>query len=106
MKGCLAIIVLFFVLAAGEYALLLYTPLAGSYGLPLVSAATIALVAASLWGTLTAIQRKRALGIPPERWKDGDFVGFSGMIRSENAPLAAPASGERCAIYEYEVKNL
>jgi len=104
MKGCLGIFVLFVLLAGAEYWLLLYTPLAGSYGLPLVSAASIALSTASLWGTLTAIQRKRALAVPPERWRDGDFVGFSGVIRSESAPLVAPGSGERCAIFEYEVK--
>jgi hypothetical protein len=104
VKGCLALIVLFFALAIAEYFALRYTPLSGSYGLPLVSAATVSISIASLWGMLTALTRKRALGVPPDRWTDGDFVGFSGRIVSEGSPLAAPASGEASAIYEYELK--
>jgi hypothetical protein len=98
MKGCLGIVVLFVVVALGEYGLLQYTPLSGSFGLPLVSAATIAVSFASVWGTLLAIKRRRALAISPECWRDGDFVGFPGRITSESAPLAAPASGLTCAI--------
>jgi len=105
MKGCLGIVLLFVVLAAGEYVFLLYTPLAGSIGLPLASAATIALALGTLWALFMAIKRRRALATPPERWADGDFVGFSGRIVSENRPLAAPGSGENAALYEYELKR-
>src|SRR5690349_15540342 len=104
MKGCLGIIVVFVLIGIGEYVLLGYTPLSGSYGLPILSASTMAVSAASIWGMFTTIQRRRALGVPPERWRDGDFVGFGGQIESDNAPLAAPASGEPAAIYEYDLK--
>ena len=104
MKGCLGIVVLFVVTALGEYGLLRYTPMSGSVGLPLLSAAMIAVSFATVWGTVLAVKRRRALAISPERWSDGDFVGFSGRITSESAPLAAPASGSTCAIYEYALK--
>lgn len=104
MKGCLGILVLFVVLALAEYWALGYTPLSGSIGLPLVSAGTITIATASLWGTWLAIRRQRALSVSPDRWRDGAFVGFTGQITGQGTPLVAPGSGAAVAAYEYSLK--
>ena len=105
MKGCLAVLAVFAVVALGEYAALRYTPMSGSIGLPLVSAALIAITVATVWGLAVSARRKRALGVSPGEWRDGAFVGFSGRMVCEGKPVTAIASGDSCSIYEYSVAH-
>lgn len=101
MKGCFFLTALFLVLAAAGYALLGHTPIRGSIGLPLVTAALVTLTLTGLWSLVLSVRQWRSVQ-PPNRWKDGALVGYSGRL-SGPTPLSAPASGRSVVIYEYSV---
>lgn len=103
MQGCLWILGFMVLLGLGEYALLRFTPFAGSVGLPIIAALLAGLFAGNLWGLSVAWRKRAAVAQPPARWRDGDLVGFSGTLEVERAPLPAPASGRPCALYEYKL---
>jgi hypothetical protein len=101
MKGCVFLAAFFLVLAPTGYALLGHTPVRGSIGLPLVASALVTLTLTALWSVVLSVRQWRAVR-PPNTWKDGALVGYSGRL-SGPAPLSAPASGRSAVIYEYSV---
>jgi hypothetical protein len=104
VKGCLALLVLMVLLGVGIHAALLFTPMAGSWGLAVLVAVLVTFVLGNVWGVGLGLQRRLALK-PPGQWQDGDFVAFSGRITAGDAALEAPASGARCPIYEYKLQR-
>ena len=105
MQGCVFIVALFFVLAIAEYVLLGWTPMRGSFGLPIASAALASMAVTGLWGFAVALKRRVAIAKPPATWRDGDLVGITGRISSVREPLVSPASGTTCALYEYALRE-
>lgn len=103
MKGCLYLLVFAVVLGIGEYVALTHTPMAGVIGLPVLSSFLSIAGLGAAWSLIASWRKQRALAKHPRDWRDGDLVGISGQIRSERAPVIAPASGKSCALYEYEL---
>lgn len=103
MKGCLYLLVIALVLGIVEYVALWHTPMAGSFGLPILSAFLSLAGLGAVWSVIASWRKQRALAKNPRDWRDGDLVGVSGQIRSDRAPVIAPASGKRCALFEYEL---
>lgn len=105
MKGCLGLLVLLLVLGIVEYVALGYTPMSGSIGLPIISALLLVMAITQVWGLVAALQKGHALRKNPTQWRDGEFVGLSGRIVSDREPVTTPGSGQRCALYEYSLKQ-
>jgi ankyrin repeat protein len=103
MKGCLGLLLLMFGLIVAEYFLLRHTPLAGSIGLPIISAVLIVFALTQLFGLRVGLQRRAALRRPPNGWRDGEFVGIGGQIGSDRTALIAPGSGLPSALFEYRL---
>ncbi len=103
MKGCLYLLVVALVVGGVEYAALWHTPMAGSIGLPILSAFLTLTGLGAVWSVIASWRKMKALAKNPRDWRDGELVGLSGQIRSDRAPVIAPASGKSCAIFEYEL---
>jgi hypothetical protein len=104
MKGCIGLLVLLVLVAVGGYVFLLFTPMRGTIGLPIGAAVLTTFSLGILWGALLSVRKRRAHR-PPSTWRDGNLVAFSGAIQAGQEPLAAPASGKACAIYEYSLRH-
>jgi hypothetical protein len=104
MKGCVGLLILMVVLAAGGYVFLLFTPMHGSIGLPITAAVLAVLALGNVWAIVLSLRKLRAVR-PPSQWSDGGLVGFSGQITAGPEALAAPGSGRACSIYEYSLRH-